>query len=174
VRVRLRPATQADLDAIIAIVDEGFEGYREFAPASYQPPSRGEHREWLGAALERDELWFEVAEADGCVVGHCAFLPATASRWGSDDPKLAHFAQLFVLRSSWGSGAASTLHAAALDEMVARGFERARLFTPTGALRARRFYEREGWAPSGLEAADAGPLRIAVSEYRRELPARRR
>jgi len=171
----LRPATAADLDAIVAILFEAFEGYREFAPPDYEPPRVDDHRRWLREGLELSDRWVTVAELDGHVVAHCAFLPASESRWGSDDPKLAHFGQLFVLREHWGSGAATALHAAALAAIAEQGYERARLFTPSGQLRARRFYEREGWTPSGVELGPGdAPLGLAVSEYRRELPARRR
>jgi hypothetical protein len=42
-----------------------------------------------------------------------------------------------------------------------------RLFTPEGQLRARRFYEREGWLLFG--SAFDGGLGIPLVEYRRTL-----
>ena len=170
----LRPATAADLDAIAAILAEGFESYRDFAPPGYEPPTLEQHRDWLREGLELSNRWITVAEIDGHVVAHCVFLPASESRWGSDDPKLAHFLQLFVLRERWGSGAATALHSAALEAMAEQGYERAGLFPPTDQLRARRFYEREGWTETRAIEGEDSPLGLAVTEFRRELPARRR
>jgi GNAT superfamily N-acetyltransferase len=68
----------------------------------------------------------------------------------------------------WGSGLASRLHAAACDEAAARGYTAMRLFTPADQARARRFYEREGWAVAG-EPFVHDELRLAMVEYRRAL-----
>ena len=46
-----------------------------------------------------------------------------------------------------------------------RGFSQMRLFTPVAQARARRFYEREGWAPAGDEFHAPGPDLVIV-EYR--------
>jgi GNAT superfamily N-acetyltransferase len=57
--------------------------------------------------------------------------------------------QLFV-RPAWhGHGTATALVRAAGAEALTRGFSHMRLWTPEGAARARRFYEREGWALTG-------------------------
>ena len=47
-----------------------------------------------------------------------------------------------------------------------------RLYTPAGQARARRFYEREGFAAAG-GPQDRG-LGLPVIEYRRPLPTRAR
>ena len=65
----------------------------------------------------------------------------------------------------WGTAVARTLHARALAAMRERGWQRARLFTPALHVRARRFYEREGWALHGV-MPDLR-LGLAVAEYRR-------
>ena len=69
----------------------------------------------------------------------------------------------------WGTGVAATLHEAAVDEMRAQGYERARLFTPAQHTRARRFYERRGWA-LGEQRLDLN-LGLELAEYRLELSA---
>jgi hypothetical protein len=43
-----------------------------------------------------------------------------------------------------------------------------RLFTPAGQVRARRFYEREGWTVAG-EPYDDEDLHLEIVEYRRAL-----
>ena len=80
---------------------------------------------------------------------------------------LGHLGHLFVVPAQWGLGTAPRLLHNAIDSARERGYTAMRLFTPEGQRRARRFYEREGFA------ATAGPrevgLGIPVFEYRREL-----
>jgi GNAT superfamily N-acetyltransferase len=114
-------------------------------------------------------VWCAVADVAGEVAGHAAFLPATRARHPVADPELAHLWQLFVRRAFWGSGVAHALHAAAVDAATARGFTAMRLFTPAGQARARRFYEREGWAARGRPRDDSA-FGMVVVEYRLVLP----
>lgn len=60
----------------------------------------------------------------------------------------------------------ATLLGAAVAEARTRGFRRLSLWTPRDHARARAFYEREGWAPTGREA-DGGELGLAAVEYAR-------
>jgi hypothetical protein len=53
--------------------------------------------------------------------------------------------------------------------MLTQGYERARLFTPSQHVRARRFYERRGWA-LGEQRLDLN-LGLELAEYRLELSA---
>ena len=85
-----------------------------------------------------------------------------------EDATLAHLRQLFVRTAHWGSGLATRLHAAAIDEATARGFATMRLFTPAAQARARRFYEREGWALARPPAFE-GHIGLEIAEYRRAL-----
>ena len=67
---------------------------------------------------------------------------ATGQRWG----ELYAF---YTHPDAWGSGAASALMAAALDHLASLGHGRAILWTFSDAHRARRFYEKTGWEPTG-------------------------
>jgi ribosomal protein S18 acetylase RimI-like enzyme len=82
-------------------------------------------------------------------------------------PGLAHLWQLFVQPEWWGRGVAPLLHDAALAEMRLRGYERARLFTPSSHARARRFYERREWLRVGEQWNDG--LALVLTEYLIEL-----
>jgi ribosomal protein S18 acetylase RimI-like enzyme len=74
--------------------------------------------------------------------------------------------QLFV-RPAWlGRGVGQHLMRSALTEAHRRGFARLRLWTPRGAARARRFYERERWTPTGNER-DESPIGLPIVEYER-------
>jgi GNAT superfamily N-acetyltransferase len=164
-----RAATRDDAPAIVAITIEGFEGYRAFAPAGWEPPSAADELDRLSGLLGRDDVWYRVAEHTGEIVGHVGFLPAANLVWApSDDRGLVHFRQLFVRKGYWGSGLATTLHAAAIEEARARGFTSMRLFTPAGQMRARRFYEREGWTLARPPAIEPR-IGLEIAEYRRPL-----
>ena len=90
---------------------------------------------------------------------------------GARIPDLAHFWQLFVRRDLWGGGLAGELHDMALAEIHARGYARARLFTPAGQARARRFYAKRGWRASGRSVGDFGEPSMDLAEYVLDLPA---
>ena len=159
--MRIRPAESADLPAVLAINADGFETYREFAPPDWEPPSFDDIAE---LSIDERAAWL-VGEEDGEVVGHVMFIPATISSVPLDDPKLAHVMQVFVAASHRGTPVATELMNALVEEAVRRGYEHMRLFTPAGAGRARRFYEREGW--SQVDYIEDTPLGFPVVEYRR-------
>jgi GNAT superfamily N-acetyltransferase len=131
-------------------------------------PSASEELERLSRLIEDDDVWYGVAEHEGELVGHVGFLPAERTFAPVGDPRLAHFRQLFVRTAHWGTGLATRLHAAAIDEARARGFDAMRLFTPAAQERARRFYEREGWSLARPPAFDER-IGLEIAEYRRAL-----
>lgn len=166
--LRLRTATPADAETLAATVAEGFESYRAFAPEGWRAPEELELALGIGVRLRRPTMRAWLAEQDGEPAGHVTYLPATESQVGSDDPKLAHLEQLFVRRAHWGGGAATALIRRAVTEAAREGYTAMRLGTPTGQLRARRFYEREGWSVSS-EPFVAEPIGLELVEYRRDL-----
>jgi GNAT superfamily N-acetyltransferase len=163
-----RSATPSDAERLARAVIEELEGYRSFAPEGWAPPPVAIEVAHLRRLLGDKRVWCLLAEAAGDVVGQITFLPAARAVHPVEDPGLAHLRNLFVRRDQWGTGLASGLHAAAVEEARERGFSRMRLFTPAGQGRARRFYEREGWMPVGDEFHDPGP-NLALVEYRRAL-----
>ena len=171
-----RSPSLADLDALVGHVQVGFESYVEFAPDGWRPPSVG--REWMAELVADPATWARLAQVGGRSVGHVAFFPARERvpddrrHWHERPliPGVAHLWQLFVLPAWWGRGVAPHLHAAAVTEMSARGFQQARLYTPSAHERARRFYERRGWsAHDELWNDDLG---LALTEYRLTFAAR--
>ena len=165
----LRRATAADVDVISEIVVEGFGTYRDFAPEGWEPPNRLELAMGMAMRLPDPAWWCLVAETDGVLGGTVAFMPASQHRRASEEPGLAHLLNLFVRPPLWGTGLARRLHAAAVGEATARGFTAMRLFTPAAQERARRFYEREGWAPAGEPHVEADVGGLEIVEYRRPL-----
>lgn len=171
-----RRATLDDLDTLIANVQAGLDSYGSFAPARWRAPRVAAERGRFEELLADPSSWALLAEVEGAPAGHVAFFPGR--RRDTDEPYhswrvrqivpgLAHLWHLFVLPQWWGKGVAPLLHDAAIAEMRARGYTSARLFTPSGQTRARRFYERHGWAASG-EEWNSG-LALALTEYRRLL-----
>jgi GNAT superfamily N-acetyltransferase len=163
-----RPATVADADRLAAVMVEGFETFRGFAPNDFEVPGAEEIAGILAARLETPPVWGLLAERESRVAGYVTLLPAADSRRPVSDPGLAQFWMLFVREEWWGSGLATRLHREACAAATARGYTAMRLFTPAGQARARRFYEREGWTPAGEPQPDED-LGIATVEYRRAL-----
>ena len=126
----------------------------------------------MGAASS----WGILAEVDGEIAGHAAFVPASASGVPVDDPQLAHLWQLFVAPPYWGAGVATTLHDAAVRAAAGRGFTHMRLVTPADHGRARRFYEREGWtfADRGATCRSASRSSSTADRSASRAPDRRR
>jgi GNAT superfamily N-acetyltransferase len=167
-RWSLRPAVPRDAERIAAVLAEGFDSYRSFAPPGWEPPDPQAELRWLRDFLGNEEVWCLVAEEDGEMAGHVAIMPTRIHPHPSDDDAMAQFWQLFVREPWWGSGLATALHAEAVREAGARGFTSMRLFTPAAHARARRFYEREGWTAVG-EPVDALDFGMPLLEYRRAI-----
>jgi GNAT superfamily N-acetyltransferase len=165
----LRPATPADAQQVADVLGEGFEGYRSFAPAGWEPPAAADELETIRMRLPDPAVWCLLGEVDGEPAGHAALMPASLhGAWPSDEPGLGHVWALFVRPPWWGSGLASELHRRLVASAAERGFRELRLFTPTGQVRARRFYEREGWTLAG-EPFDEPALGLSLVEYRRPI-----
>jgi GNAT superfamily N-acetyltransferase len=162
----LRAAGPADAEQLTEIMVDGFETYREFAPAGWEPPS--EEIDFLRARLDEPEVWCLVAEDGARAAGHVAMLPAAAhAHRPSDEPGLGHLWQLFVRPPWWGTGLAAELH----ERMLAEAHERyqvMRLYSARDQRRARRFYEREGWTRAG-DPFDDPAFGMPIVEYRRAI-----
>lgn len=86
-----------------------------------------------------------VGTIDGVVRGFATFGVAR-----DDEP--VEDAQLYAFNLhpiAFGSGLATALHGEALDALGAEGHTGAHLWVAEANPRARRFYEREGWAADG-------------------------
>jgi len=141
--------------SLVLAVAIAFEGYREFAPAGWEPPDEltPENVERVRGELGDPRSFALMAMYEGDPVGHVL--------WVAKEDHL-HLRHLFVLDPWWGTDVARTLHGAAVDAM---GGLPARLYTPARHARARRFYEREGWWL--LEERFDETLGMELAEYRR-------
>ena len=61
---------------------------------------------------------------------------------------------LFVREPWWGSGLATRLHALAVAEAAARGYEQLRLVTPCRPATVARVLRTRGWDTDGIETLE--------------------
>lgn len=139
--VTLRPASSADVEPIANIWATGWpDGHLGHVPEALVAARTTDS--FAPRVLDRiDDV--TVAVIDGVVVGFVMV--------AGDEVE-----QVYVDRAARGGGAASALLADAVRQVGAAGHASAWLAVVPGNARARRFYEREGWA-------DDGPLDYAVT-----------
>jgi GNAT superfamily N-acetyltransferase len=148
----------------------GFESYRSWAPAGWEPPPRSLEIRSIRERLKAASTWCAMAvEPSGEQAGHVGITHATErERPHARMEGRAHLWMLFVRPPWWGSGLAVRLLGLGLEEAARQGYTSIRLYTPSGAARARAFYQREGWTLHG--GAFAEPiLGLDLVEYRRPL-----
>lgn len=165
----LRRAGVEDAEALHETVQIGFRSFRAWAGADYDAPPEAMELARIREGLARPTTWALLALADGDPAGHVAITQAREREEPRPDiPGLCHFWMLFVRPPWWGSGLAARLNALAVEQAAERGFEAMRLHTPAHNLRARTFYEREGWHTDGVVVPEP-LLGLGLVEYRRDL-----
>jgi GNAT superfamily N-acetyltransferase len=172
-RLEYRKLLAGDVGEVAELLAGGFAGFREFAPRYWRAPEASGEIPRLAGWVDDPVFWGQLARDGPVLAGAATFVPATRHHVHPDpDPELVHLAHLFVKPQYWGTGAARSLLHHAMRGAAGRGFTAMRLYTPAGQARARRFYEREGFAAAG-GPQDRG-LGLPVIEYRRPLPTRAR
>jgi ribosomal protein S18 acetylase RimI-like enzyme len=156
--VTLRPARPDDAPAIAAIWHLGWrDGHLGNVPDELVA-ARTE-ASFLPRAVERVPAT-TVAEVDGAVAGFVTVI---------DD----EVEQVYVSAAHRGQGVADSLMEAAERQLARAGHPRAWLAVVAGNERARRFYERRGWADGGLfehQAPDGErPLVVPAHRYVKDL-----
>jgi GNAT superfamily N-acetyltransferase len=162
--IRVERARSPDSKRVRALVLEGIESYREWAPewTPSEPPR--ERRRELEALFDGDEAWILMALADDELVGVVSLAPHTGADPQPPPPGTIYLWQLFVRPALQGSGLAGALMDRAIQEARRRGFGRLTLWAAEGAAQARRFYEREGWTPTGRRD-DGARFGLPLVEY---------
>jgi ribosomal protein S18 acetylase RimI-like enzyme len=160
--VEVRRARHDDARAIADVHARTWQGAYEHVfgaerLAGVSLPARVAQWERILAAGQSDVF---VATDDG-VVG---FVSTGDSR---DADAEAELYAIYVLPGAWGSGAGAALMHAGLGAMRARASGDAVLWVLEDNPRARRFYEREGWALDGERKEDEYlGIRVAEVRYR--------
>jgi GNAT superfamily N-acetyltransferase len=168
VTIRLRTAGREDAPAIAETLAICFDTYRGWTPG-WSPPDPPEGPFALDERLANPGVWSLIAFDGDEVAGHVALAADTPpTPQMAAPPGHAKLWMIFV-RPPWqGTGLAPRLMEAVEREAIERGFARMALWTPRDNARARRFYERAGWRPSGREY-DENPMGLPVVEYVRTL-----
>ena len=167
----VREGARHDLGSMADNLEAGFISYKSWADATWEPPSRVEMLLGMMQRFQHDGSWCFVGFADGEPAGHVTSRPEVDEQ-DAPRPGVARLTHLFLRRDYWGSGLADILYETMLESMLEREYTSGVLWTPTGAGRARAFYARYGWEPTGgIEPADNG-LGLELMEYALELPAR--
>jgi GNAT superfamily N-acetyltransferase len=169
--IEVRVAHCDDADAISAAHIDGWRvGYRHLLPDEFlDAPEFAQvridgWRAWTWAAwAPNGELFAAVLDGDVIGFGH-----AGPQR---DDRSVGEVFGFYLHSNAWGSGVADALMTRCLDHLRSDGFDRAVLWVLRDNPRARRFYERLGWRPTGGVDAIAEvygrplPLALAEVEY---------
>jgi GNAT superfamily N-acetyltransferase len=165
-----RPGGSADAASLARVAADAFATYADWNPPGWEPVDvetamRPHLEDWLGTP----DCWSSVCLADERAVGYIAIVPArTNGELRRPIPGVGQVWHLFVVREWWGTGVATRLLSDGMSYALRREYTEVRLWTPRDSPRARAFYEREGWSPSGAERY-ADDLRLNVVEYRRML-----
>jgi ribosomal protein S18 acetylase RimI-like enzyme len=115
--------------------------------------------------LANERVEVNVAEAgEGRIV---AFVSVGPSR---DEDAEGELYAIYALPEVWGTGAGPALMHVGVEAMRAAGYRDAILYVLDDNPRARRFYEREGWAlDGGTKREELLGVEIAEVRYRRGL-----
>jgi RimJ/RimL family protein N-acetyltransferase len=166
-RFVVREGGTHDLGAMADNLESGFASYRTWSPTAWEPPLRTEMLLGMLQRFAQDGSWSFLGLVDHEPAGHVTARPETDER-DVAVPGTARLTHLFLRREHWGSGLATVLHDRMLASMRERGFERAVLWTPVGAARARAFYAKYGWEPTGALDPE-NSLGLELMEYELEL-----
>ena len=154
--VTLRPARPGDVDAVAAIWCDGWrDGHLGRVPDALTAVRTPESFRARAADRVADT---RVAEVAGEVAGFVIV--------AGDEVE-----QVYVAAAHRGSGVAAALLAEGERLVAAAGHRRAWLAVVPGNARARRFYERSGWADEGpfdhVVDTTAGPIAVPSHRYAR-------
>jgi GNAT superfamily N-acetyltransferase len=154
--VVVRDARDDDAEAFVRVYEASWDaGLADLAGARLETLVPFETRlESFRAGLAQagPDARILVAERDGEIVGIATCRCADAR---------CELRALYVVPAAWGSGVAVPLMHGALTAMRERGAQGAFLWVVEANGRARRFYEREGWAEDGTtRVTELGPSEV--------------
>jgi GNAT superfamily N-acetyltransferase len=132
-----------------------------FPPHAPEPTAEELARLWETVldASPPGTMW--VAELGGRAVG----VAATETI----DRETGFVSKIYVRPEAWADGIGNLLLAAALDHVRSAGCSAARLWVLEHNSRARQWYERHGWSPTGETMRPFPELDLVELEYRIDL-----
>ncbi|WP_326693683.1 MULTISPECIES: GNAT family N-acetyltransferase [unclassified Streptomyces] len=169
----IRGMTADDCEAVAVVRVRGWQfAYAGLIPQPYlDAMDAGEDavRRRAHFAAGRGRVFNIVAERDGAVIGWACCGPYRPDVPRTGDGELY---ALYVLPEHLSTGAGRALMAEALAWAGAAGHRVLRLWVLEGNARARRFYERCGFAADGAEEPfDVGGVSVPEVRYARRLSA---
>jgi ribosomal protein S18 acetylase RimI-like enzyme len=165
----IRTASRTDLEAIATLhVSSWQSAYRGILPDSVLDRLSPEERvrDWSRWLATPDAQTFAAIERRR-LVGFTRVLPGGA---GPDSPRgSGEISHLYVAPDSQSMGVGQALLTRALEDIVARGLERAVLWVLEKNYRARAFYERAGFRLDGARRTDPELLGSDAPEVRYQI-----
>lgn len=168
-RYVIRAATLEDAAGIAeAHVASWRVAYRGVLPPEVLDGSSVERRtaQWQQLLTEADRDVRVAVGPDGHVGG---FVVTAPSRDDDADATVGELMAIYLRPELWSVGLGCRLHAAGVAGLATR-FDQATLWVLQGNVRARAFYERQGWRPDGTVKRDTiGTVDVVEVRYRRRL-----
>lgn len=152
----IREMTADDIGAVCALRVRGWQwAYAGLLPQAYldglDAAQEAEERRKHFASAPADVVNLVAEDGTGGVTGWAAFGPYRDGATGERHPAHAELYALYVRPDRIGTGTGRALMAACLTRTRDRGYSDLRLWVLRHNIRARRFYERAGFAPDGTE-----------------------
>ena len=166
--MNVRPAHVDDSGGIAEVHVRSWQSaYRDIVPAPYLESLSIERRTlfWRSQILESSPTEIVVAEIDKRLVGWASFGPSRDDDARESTGELYAF---YVLPELWGTGVGRALWSRAEERLVERGFARVTLWVLRENLRAIRFYQAAGFAPTVERSIEIGGKNL--HELRYEVP----
>lgn len=162
--MHIRPASPVDALAIETIRVHGWRtAYRHVYPVAELDGLPIDPERWRARLHVPPPGWTTVVCEDGeRVVGFASSGPSR------DEDEIGELYAIYVDPDAWSTGAGRALMTTA-EERLAAAYDAALLWVLEENPRARRFYERAGWAPDGTRKAELRlGVRAAEVRYRKD------
>jgi RimJ/RimL family protein N-acetyltransferase len=153
--MRFRLAGPEDLEALVAVQEQGaVAGLGHIFPQDEHPfPRAAVLQRWAAELSDPGTEVYVCTDDEGQISGFAALR----------DDQLLHFGTAL---HTWGTGLATELHDALLASLPSTVM-RCRLRVFEENRRARRFYEKLGWTPTGELTRSTFPPHAKLVEYTR-------
>jgi ribosomal protein S18 acetylase RimI-like enzyme len=164
----VRPARPEEAEDLARLhLRTALHAYAPIFPPEAPPPAHddlvAQWAFWLGADHAGGRRGFVAVDGGTAIVGTVLAGP------DPDEPALGHLARLYVAPERWAEGIGTRLYDVAMASMAGTGFPAATLWVLERNTRARSWYERRGWRPTGDRKPTYAPAGIDDVGYRIDL-----
>ena len=167
--VGIRTATLADLEPLASIHEASArDAYRHVFPPAAEFPREAARAE-IGLHLRDAAKRTTLASKDGAGVGLIVAGPASDRPPTLSDGTVGQISLLHVHPEARDRGIGTQLLNDALAWLEAAGHSHSVLWVLVSNDRARRFYERRGWADDGARRIERHAIPIEIMRYGRPL-----